>query len=223
MAFWNCSAQRAVLLSIVAFVIGCSPRSTDNVPTETRDSQHKGSRTFAAPVARIAEAKLDAEELAHLGRLQAWAFEYTGGPIRCWLEIEETGQQTMTDGEPPGKDPQAKRGRKIAAKEGKIALVIRETGIDDMFVVALWYFGEREKSSMPVWFLKKPLWFAWDGFAAHDQTPLSGRPASPEEGRELTLHVWDRTELNGSDGADSSPPRRVILRLKAAFDKSSEK
>jgi hypothetical protein len=36
------------------------------------------------------------ERLAQDLELQAWAFDYSGGPLRCWLEVAEVGQKTMS-------------------------------------------------------------------------------------------------------------------------------
>src|SRR5262249_18816373 len=35
------------------------------------------------------------EQLAKDLELQAWAFDFNGGPLRCWLEFKEVGQKTM--------------------------------------------------------------------------------------------------------------------------------
>jgi len=215
----RCAAGLACM-PLLGFVLtaGCSPRSASDGSAAKTSSQTKGSPSVGNSAVRIEKAELEPQELTKLGRLQAWTYKYTGGPVRCWMEIEEAGQQTMTYGKSLDKDAQSKHAREINHEEGKIVLVIRETGIDDMFEVALWYFGEREESCRPVWFLAKPLWFGWDSHTVLDQAPLSGQPATPEKGKELTLYVWDRREVKTAAGPDASPPREVILRLKAVFD-----
>jgi len=64
-----------------------------------------------------------------LGRLQAWTFKYTGGPVS--VLVGDRGSRTTNDDlrEVARQDAQSKHEREINHEEGKIVLVIRETGI----------------------------------------------------------------------------------------------
>jgi hypothetical protein len=127
---------------------------------------------------------------------KAWAFEYSGGPVRCWLEIEETGQSTMPKLYPP-KPPDGVGEWVCNGEKGRIILWMRRVASDKVNLV-LKRAGRDPVDTSPVAIgctiksdgggdnffdsLKNPLWYGWKGHEftrkLPDEVPLpDDRPA----------------------------------------------
>lgn len=62
---------------------------------DQEDRQTLAAQPATGDAAGVVQQSLDAETLADLLGVEAWRFNYAGGPGHCWLEIEEVGQETM--------------------------------------------------------------------------------------------------------------------------------
>ena len=97
-----------ILLALA--VAGCSPQT----PLPKPGAPITPPQAPVAPATRFEPVDLTAEDLADILGVEAWTCRYSGGPIRCWLEIEETGQETM-----PRRIPeQDSLGKGTSSKEG---------------------------------------------------------------------------------------------------------
>jgi hypothetical protein len=69
---------------------------------------------------------MTADQLAHILRVEVRTARYSGGPIKCWLEIEEEGQSTIPKRIPPTDSIQAAQVNPPA--EGTIEIWWRREG-----------------------------------------------------------------------------------------------
>ena len=107
------------VIFVTAASLGCSGRPADQpnqgAPAPTKPIEPPKDRV--RPVALTAEdwktalpreypavlrRGMSDEQLAKDLDLQAWAFEFNGGPLYCWLEFEESGQKTVAPSLPFG-------------------------------------------------------------------------------------------------------------------------
>jgi hypothetical protein len=161
-------------------------------------------------------------ELARDLGIHAWAIEYTGGPLNCWMDIEETGQSTI-----PARYPgpvgmnfpaQAERGRIMiglrpgAARgnpSGRSQRILQELGypvdgISESFIIS-GALHSRESSADP----RVPkLWAAWNDVAFKELS----RKEKVEGDGDVTLLAVEATENQPPPGA---PPRKLTFALRA--------
>jgi hypothetical protein len=151
----------------------------------------------------IRNGELTAEELADFLGVGAWVFEYEGGRPRCWLEIEEEGQKTVSQKlviqvEEANKRPEARRGKVLFfLRRGDLQLRIHSGASRGGAGVAL-----------PA----DALWWGWPSFSG--ATTRLEKPAAPEPGEEVVL-LRHETEEPGRDAKD---PRKVVLTLKLTVE-----
>ena len=147
---------------------------------------------------------------------KAFAWEYTGGPVRLWLEFEEKGQSSVPKRYPP-EDWVAK------GETGRVVFWIRR-GVSDKINFALKRAGKPQGDTSAVGLgvtitssaggqnnataLDNPLWYAWGGYSFASERP-------PEEvrlpaGAPATVLVLDARETT----AVAKEPRRAKLVLK---------
>jgi hypothetical protein len=154
--------------------------------------------------------------------IHAWAIEYTGGPLTCWLDIEETGQSTIPARYPGpvGMDfpAKAERGRIMiglrpgAARgnpSGRSKRILQELGnpvdgIGESFIIS-GALHSRESSANP----RVPkLWAAWNDVAFKE---LSCKEKVEGDG-DVTLLAVEATEKQPPPGA---LPRKLTYALRA--------
>jgi hypothetical protein len=202
---------RAALLAVAtAAIVGCAdrpPAAKPDVPLAPPDEP----KPLPAPTPRWRPVKTTDADLRdalpsvpapmrqglsdeQLGRdldLDVWAFEYTGGPVRVWLEYEEANQKTV-----PPRDPAAGEwacdapsgrvvlsvGRGVSARMKKIFERLGRDAPADGAVAKLLYRGEGKSGtfggeSHP----GAPLWFGWsDGYGSATVAPTLVRVAGEE-------------------------------------------
>jgi hypothetical protein len=149
-----------------------------------------------------------------------WTFRYAGGPIDCWLDVEESGQQTMNKLAFIGKGgawpisvpaqgtfafiirhsprrPLNLRGGSelVGAKEGVLGFALDDVG------------GHSN--------ITEGLWFGWDKVAHSSWTALAEeeKGVALTEGDDVTLLTYEAQDRL-DDGA-GEPGRKVRLTLKA--------
>jgi hypothetical protein len=161
-------------------------------------------------------------ELARDLGVHAWAIEYTGGPLNCWLDIEETGQSTM-----PARHPgpvgmnlpaQTERGRIMIGlrpgaasgnPSGRSRRILQELGnpvdgISESFIISGALYS-RESGANP----RVPkLWAAWTDVAFKELS----RTEKVEGDGEDTLLAVEATEKQPPPG---TPPRKLTFCLRA--------
>jgi hypothetical protein len=163
----------------------------------------------------------EAEVAKQLG-LRDWAFDFTGGPFGCWIDIEETGQQTA------GPLPSRKHPEMTINCDGKEGVLLfwfqpritpqipqplkerflgNKTGPPDL-CLALDTNGKKTlrmanygKPATPI----VPLWFGWKDAEVKEQLD----PVILKAAQTATILVIEATEK------DVSNPRRVKLFITA--------
>jgi hypothetical protein len=169
---------------------------------------------------------LSDEGVARDLELQAWAFDYHGGPLRTWLEFEESGQSTMGP-----RSPARGYGDWVCEpSEGHLVFAVGR-GASERMKRIMQQLGEDAYPESIVFRMKvgaysflmsdggEPLWFRWHGvekrFAV--QTHTIEKAA---DGEELTLL---RVECTEADPQPPDKPRKVTLMLKESFGKAGKK
>jgi hypothetical protein len=193
----------AITLSPALFG-GCTQTVPQSPPQGAAPESHHTSAVADPAPLRLEPAKLDADELADFLGVSVWTFHYSGGRVRCWVEIEQNGKTTTF---PPQGAQDPNRGND-KAKEGKILLWLRpgtlklsiNSGVSHgNFIEALPQDG---------------LWWAWKASTGLIQGE-SG-PFTPKTGVEITLLRYQVTERGpGSEVLKS--PRTITIVLKAQF------
>jgi hypothetical protein len=167
-------------------------------------------------------------ELAKELETTAFAFDYKGGPIRLWVEIEETGQETMEKRFPDSKT--SSENWRFAGDEGHICFALRR-GLSERVSKLATAAGVKNSTEAVGIFLiyeaKKPgfkgkdnaysgstgrdnpLWYGWKKYKLDPQYP----DVKPKKGEEATLFIVTAEET--TEGAKE--PRKVKLTLKAIF------
>jgi len=166
------------------------------------------------------------EQLAKDLELQAWAFDYNGGPLRCWLEFEESGQSTMRP-----RYPSPEKGDwNCEPSEGHIVFAVGRGASErmkrimqqlgkDAYPQSIVFRMKVEKYSFMTSDGGEPLWFRWPGTGKRFvvQTSTIEKAA---DGEELTLL---RVECAEAVPQQPDKPRKATLVLKAAFGKAEKK
>ncbi|WP_165249619.1 hypothetical protein [Paludisphaera soli] len=166
-------------------------------------STSPGRAEEGKPGSAIRNGELTAEELADFLGVGSWVFEYEGGRPRCWLEVEEAGQKTVSQKrvmqvEESNKGPEARRGKVLFfLRRGDLQLRINSGASRGGAGVAL-----------PA----DALWWGWPSFSG--STTRLEKPAAPRPGEEVVL-LRHETEEPRQDGKD---PRKVVLTLKMTVE-----
>jgi hypothetical protein len=171
--------------------------------------------------AALRQGRSDIELARELG-VRAWAIEFTGGPLNCWLEVEETGQHT-TEARLPG--PQGifwtcppERGRILfwfrpgASREngsGRSRRILKQlperTDPIAEVIVLSGAASSKEWSANP---RLARWWSNWNDVSIKE----IARAGKVEGANEVTLFAIEATEKGPPAGA---VPRKVKLALKA--------
>jgi hypothetical protein len=164
------------------------------------------------------------EQLARDLDLQAWAFEFSGGPLRCWVEFEESGQQTMPAREPAqgGWDCDAGEGRVIfsvgrGASE-RMKRIMQQLGKDAdpesvSFNLRFRSPSEGQSGSFGKSHGNSPLWFGWPD-RNWTFTTAARTIGDVREGEAFMMLRVESVEP-ASDRKDA--PRKVMLMLKGSL------
>jgi hypothetical protein len=158
----------------------------------------------------------------------AFAFDFRGGPIDLWLEIEESGQKTM---EKVFADGPVRGGWRFAAEEGHVCFAMRR-GVSER-VSKLATAANIKHSTKPIGIYlmynatktnsdkakdnsynsgtarEEPLWFGWKQHKTKTQQP----DVKIKPGEEVTLFVVEAEET--TEGVKE--PRKAKVTLKAVF------
>jgi hypothetical protein len=154
--------------------------------------------------------------------IHAWAIEYSGGPLNCWLDIEETGQSTMPARFPElaamnlpaqsergrimiGLRPGAARGNSSARSKRMLQELGNPVdGIDEVFIISGALHMRDSTADPPV----PKLWAAWNDVAFKE---LSRTEKVASDG-EVTLLSVEATEKQPLSGAS---PRKLTFAVHA--------
>jgi hypothetical protein len=239
---------RGLLLVAVAAAVGC-PSAPPPPPNPAPAGQAKPAE---APGLWVRPAKLTAEDwksalprdypdrlrqgmsdeqLARDLDLQAWAFDFAGGPLRCWLELEEAGQATV----PPRQPAQGYGEWECDADAGRLVFsvgrgasermkkIMQKAGKDAFPESAAFTLRFRstppgKSGSFGMSHGSSPLWFGWPAEARKFdvQTPAA---EGAHEGEPFTLL---RVECVEQAPAPKDKPRKAMLLLKGAFGKAKK-
>ncbi len=171
---------------------------------------------------RLEPAKLEADELANILGISSWTFHYSGGRVRCWLEITENGQKTT---EPP-KGLQVPAGsaavpekRNDKEYDGRILLWWHRSEQGPVLGLRTDYGTEKGRNGNSFVEALKPdaLWWGWKGWSAHGGTTwTSSPPQILKPGEEFTLLNYEVNEIKET-AKDPKAPRKITIELKAKF------
>jgi hypothetical protein len=204
-------AARSSLLSITAcLLIGCAPIDLGwTQPTKTRPAP--------APPPMLSQEEISAKQLAEIMGIDVWRFHYHGIPPLCWVEVEETNQDTLPDRMPEtgflGENAQAPD---VSNSQGDIVFYWRKNPTDNGGIIHLKldHGGTYGYGIGPGGFV-----FGWKGHWIRSdeyEPPQSG--ATLAIGEVVTLLTYDAQEItDGPHDMNNPDPdaRRVVLRLKA--------
>lgn len=190
----------AVGLAATGVVGGCKPTMTTSAAMTAAASGAE---------AQVQIQALTADQLAQILRVNVWTARYSGGPIQCWLEVEEEGQSTMPK-RIPEKD-YVGAGSVNSPSEGTVDLWWRRredgTGGELTIHAADGTYGYGLN--------KDAITFAWKGFSAGSTTMGSGEPIKGAPGKEFVIVNYDARESRPQ--GDDKAPRRVHLKLMGRF------
>lgn len=171
------------------------------------------------------------EQLATDLDLRAWAFDYTGGPLRCWLEFEEAGQTTMAR-----RLPSEVHGEyECDAAEGHVVFSIGRNASDRMKAILQKLGKDAHPESVGINLVfrspghgksgnfgsshgSSPLWFGWPG-GAKAFTVQAPTIDTAIEGESLTLLRIECVEPNPAEGKAA---RKAVVFLKGEFGKAKK-
>lgn len=209
--------MRHLAFAWIAALAGCGPRDVNlgqPAPQVPSDSSH-----YVPSALGLRREGLNLDQLAEIVGVSAWRFHYKGGPPLCWLEIEETNQDTLPDRIPAeggmdlGPAPARGPGR---PPEGHVVLWWKkgEANHPGQIVLRVDGRGSVQHAVPPEAFV-----FGWSKFSTRAQAADSSEPIAAEPGQELTLMTFEATESTGpGDPAKADPEaRRIAVRLKAKF------
>jgi len=200
-----------VALSLVLFT-GCPSSTVSSLEAgDERGAKVSSPPPVQASEPRIEPAQLDAEQLAGILQIQAWTFRYSGGRVRCWLEIEEEGKKTI---EPPSGAVQDPNVGNEKAEEGKILLWWKRGEL------ALRIQSGVSEGGYIKGLPEDALWRGWKGV---DRTSWHGmrEPIVPDLDEEIILLHYEATERK-RDAQDPDNPRKITITLKAEFPKEDD-
>jgi hypothetical protein len=161
----------------------------------------------AAP--RLEKSNLEAEELADFLGIDAWTFRYSGGRVRCWLEIQEGGRTAV---EPVDGVQDPNRGN-ADAEQGKILLWIRRGEI------RLRVHSGASKGGYFKSLAEDALWWGWKSSSGQEHIlPVRAgeKGVQVKPGEEVTLLRLMRQEVRDR-AHESASARKVTILLKAIF------
>ena len=157
---------------------------------------------------------LTADQLAQILGLNVWTAKYSGGPLECWLEIEEEGQTTMPK-RMPVKDFIG-AGSVNPASEGSIVFwwSRREDRQGGELTI------KTSNAGYSYGLNKDAFTFAWPSFTANHTPTGSGQVLKEVPGKEFVIVNYDAQESLGV--GDNKTPRRVHLKLIGRFSAQSK-
>src|SRR5262249_4587703 len=140
---------------------------------------------------------------------EAYAFEYSGGPVLCWLEVEVKGQRTL----PRDWGATLKKNPSPGSKGKLVFLFPSHFHQSDPFHrFALSYQDDGRGAFLAVEVPDNALWRRpWKTYATTITCPLQGKRPTPERGKEVVLLTVTVEE----GGAGAEPLRQVKVTLKA--------
>jgi hypothetical protein len=159
----------------------------------------------AGGVKSFANAPVETEELAEFLGITAWAFRFEGNPPRCWVEVIEENQKTVS--QPKVLDVKEPNTGKEAS-QGKILLFLRPGNLE------LRLNSGAAHGGAGIALRQDALWWGWK--ATQGASTRLQRPIAVKPGQEVTLLRYDMEEPREA-ARDSRKPRRVSILLKATM------
>lgn len=148
----------------------------------------------------VKPAELNAEELARILGIETFTFEYDGGPLHCWLEIDDRGSKYS---EPTrGGDAWSPVYRKITS--GRILMWWRPEDFGFNYSGGAGLHHQLSKGDR--------LWFDWKRRTS--KLERIDKVVTPELGDEIVLLRYETVEAGPNAGKTLG---RIVLVLKAQF------
>jgi hypothetical protein len=197
----------ATLLTTAFPLVGChDPGNSPVVPPATQPAA-TGPLTTGGPQVQI--QPLPADKLAEILGVTIWTAKFSGGPIQCWLEIEEEGQSTLPKRIPDNNYVGA--GAANRPTEGMIYFWIKRKpdhqGGDIWIDVAdaIQGYGFREDGFT----------YTWGTFFSTWTQHGSGELMKAEPGKEFVIIKYDADEPG--EAGSKKPHRHVRMKLMGRF------
>ena len=189
-------------LIVPSLLIGCT--GSGNLPAVPPGTKASTPAPRPTTTPHIEIQSLTADQLAQIVGVNVWTARYSGGPIECWLEIEEEGQSTL-----PKRIPE--KGSVGVNPEGSVLLWWTRREDRQGGQLALESGGGFYGHSLN----KDAFTFGWSGFGAQVETIGNGELKEGEPGKEFVVIDYDARE--SLQGGDKKMPRRVHLKLMGRF------
>jgi hypothetical protein len=211
------------ILGLLTMQAGCT-NSTTPTPSPNPVPRNTGTVSTAAaePKHQLQQGELEARQLAGILEIQAWTFSYSGGRVRCWLEIEEKGQSTFQYGKRVHDVQDTNKGDE-RARRGKILFIIDRRGQRMALGIESGVSQRLETWSLN----EKSLWFGWKSSAGEISSDFANsahksEAENPGTDKEVTLlkYRWVEYKPSAEDAkaqAVADDSREVIITLKAVF------
>ena len=187
--------SKLALIALIS-VLWCA---AGNAQSGTAAQPPKEGPTFA-------NAAIDADELADFLGITIWAFAYDGGTPRCWVEVIEEGQKTVS--QPKILDVKANL-QATDGEGGKILLFLRPGNVE------LRINSPASRGGAGIGLSRDALWWGWK--ASSGSTTRLERPVALKAGQEVTLLRHEMEEAKDT-AKNPKKPRKVSLLLKAAIE-----
>ena len=192
---------RSFLFLSLLGVAGCSNATSAPVSTPVAPTQ-------------VEIQPLTADQLARIMSVNVWTATYSGGPIECWLEIEEEGQSTVA--------------RRIPEK-GFLGDTIDNRPSEG--TIEFWWTRREDRAggmiqiqagrgSYGYGFGKDALTFGWSSFSASSTTPGKQKILNGEPGKSFVIVDYDANESTKDDPTHKT--RRVHMKLMGRFPEPSK-
>ena len=199
--------QGLSLLTVVCFLAGCGNSGNQQAVGTAASSSTPGPLRKEEP--RVQIQSLTADQLARIVGVNVWTARYSGGPIECWLEIEEEGQSTL-----PKRIPD-----KNVLEAGSVNPPSEGT-------IEFWWSRREDRQggelkihagngSFSYGLNKDAFTFAWSNVSVRATAPGNGEVIRAVPGKEFVIVDYDASESRPP--GDEKPPRRVHLKLLGRF------
>jgi hypothetical protein len=218
---WGSVILLGVALGVGVYLLATPPTVLEIQPREVTPEERQYAAGELSANVRKGLSGSEADAADQLGLL-IWAFDFKGGPFGCWIDFEETGQQTATSPMPrkypnmlltcdgkegtlllwlqPRTTPQMPQQLKDRFLRNEPQIPDLSIGMDSSGHKAL-RMADYEKPSGAI----TPLWFGWKEAGVKEH--LSPATLKPEQ--TATILLIEATEKNTSN------PRQVKLILTA--------
>lgn len=198
----------AGIVVVAVTLAGCSdPDPSNSAESSSNGQKRRTEKVSAAETSVVEQRGLDIDTLVTILDMKSWTFRFRGGPVKCWLEIDEVGQETMGDRIP-------KYDALVSSDaEGKIIVSIRPLRDGGELLLMC---GDRTSRHQMT---KNEFIYHWNGSQTSHTALNADRVIELAAGKEYELASFTAREAVFEI---EEKPRKVTLTLKVTLDVPEE-